>query len=331
MICLGPDFEYFPNAVKTCLIVKLQHLRKARALFWGTGVVITDASKCHLGSALGTDEFLNSYVQNKVSTWVGEMEKFSEIAITQPQAAYTAFTHVFLHRWSYIARTVPFTPELFHPLDDVLSLRFLIAMTDRPEFGSIERELLSLPARLGELGVIIPTVHFSSSFLSSSHVAAPLVDHLLRKCTSCSLDVYQQMYQYKLALRVSRRNDLSAQADLLCDKLSPQLRCAFEAASERGTLCWLTTLPIAEYGFALSKGEFHDALCLRFGWQPVNLPQTCVCGKPFCVEHAFTCTCGGFPSIRHNEVKDLTASLLSEVCSDVGVEPALQPLDGEPL
>jgi len=28
---------------------------------------------------------------------------------------------------------------------------------------------------------------------------------------------------------------------------------------------------------------------------------------------------------------DLTASLLSEVCSDVGVEPALQPLDGEVL
>ena len=61
------------------------------------------------------------------------------------------------------------------------------------------------------------------------------------------------------------------------------------------------------------------------------MPQTCVCGKPFCEEHAFTCPCGGFPSIRHNEVRDLTASLLSEVCSDVGVEPALQPLDGEPL
>ena len=49
------------------------------------------------------------------------------------------------------------------------------------------------------------------------------------------------------------------------------------------------------------------------------------------MEHAFTCPCGRFPSIRHNEVRDLTASLLSEVCSDVGVEPALQPLDGEPL
>ena len=77
--------------------------------------------------------------------------------------------------------------------------------------------------------------------------------------------------------------------------------------------------------------EFRDALCLKFGWQPVNLPQTCVCGKPFCVEHAFTCPCDGFPSVCHNEVRDLTASLLSEVCCDVGVEPALQPVECKPL
>ena len=35
--------------------------------------------------------------------------------------------------------------------------------------------------------------------------------------------------------------------------------------------------------------------------------------------------------IRHNENRDLTASLLSEVCSDIRVEPALQPVEGEPL
>jgi len=49
------------------------------------------------------------------------------------------------------------------------------------------------------------------------------------------------------------------------------------------------------------------------------------------MEHAFSFPCGGFPSIRHNEVQDLTAGLLTEVCCDVGVEPALQPLDCEPL
>jgi len=163
------------------------------------------------------------------------------------------------------------TSEFFHPLDDVLNLRFLPAMTSQLPFSSIERELLSLPACLGGMGVIVPSVHFSSSFLSSSLVTAPLVDHLLRKDTSCSLDVYQQMYQCRLDLRVSCHSDLSAQAGFLCDWLSPHLRHAFDAASERGTSWWLTTLPIVEHGFALSKGEFCDSLCLRFGWQPCNL------------------------------------------------------------
>ena len=121
--CLILEFGYYPNATKTCLIVKSQHLCKARVLFWGTGVVITDDGKCHPGSALGTDEFLISYVRDKVSSWVGEIEKLSDIAVTQPQAAYVAST-VFLHHWSDIARTVLMSHDLYCPLDEVLSLYF---------------------------------------------------------------------------------------------------------------------------------------------------------------------------------------------------------------
>ena len=81
----------------------------------------------------------------------------------------------------------------------------------------------------------------------------------------------------------------------------------------------------------MPKGEFRNALCLRFEWQLARLPLSCVCGKSFNVEHAFSCPCSSFPTICHNEICDLTAYLLSEVCPDVGVEPALQPLDSEPL
>ncbi len=49
------------------------------------------------------------------------------------------------------------------------------------------------------------------------------------------------------------------------------------------------------------------------------------------IDHALSCPNGGFPSIRHNEIRDLTANLLTEVCSDVCIEPELQPLSGEVL
>ena len=40
---------------------------------------------------------------------------------------------------------------------------------------------------------------------------------------------------------------------------------------------------------------------------------------------------GRFPTIRHNELRDSTATVLSEVCHDVAIEPVLQRLTGESL
>ena len=49
------------------------------------------------------------------------------------------------------------------------------------------------------------------------------------------------------------------------------------------------------------------------------------------MEHALTCAKGGFVHCRHNEIRDLTATLLTEVCKDVRVEPELQPVTHEVL
>ena len=47
--------------------------------------------------------------------------------------------------------------------------------------------------------------------------------------------------------------------------------------------------------------------------------------------HAMNCPAGGYPTLRHNELRDFTANALSEVCSSVCVEPSLQTLSGETL
>ena len=51
----------------------------------------------------------------------------------------------------------------------------------------------------------------------------------------------------------------------------------------------------------------------------------------FNVEYALSCPKGGFPTIRHNEIRDITASLLTEVCTEVCVEPELQPATPDQL
>ncbi len=115
------------------------------------------------------------------------------------------------------------------------------------------------------------------------------------------------------------------------DTETGSLKRSMTLAQEKGASTWLTSLPIEEYGFALHKGAFRDALALRYSWQPLRAPADCPCGSKFTIEHSLSCPKGGFPTIRHNEVRDITANLLSEVCTDVCIEPNLQPVTGEAL
>ena len=95
------------------------------------------------------------------------------------------------------------------------------------------------------------------------------------------------------------------------------------------TSAWLTTLPIKDEGYVLNKQCFWDLICLRYGWRLKHIPETCPCGKAFNFQHAFQCAKGGFISLRHNRIRNITANLLTEVCKDVRVEPQLQSLSGE--
>ena len=111
----------------------------------------------------------------------------------------------------------------------------------------------------------------------------------------------------------------------------PLFNVPWNSLGMKGASTWLTTLPIDKHGFALHKAAFRDSLSLRYGWPFQDSPSYCSCGQQFSVEHALSCKTGGFPVVRHNEVRDITATLLTEVCHEVKTEPHLQPLSGESL
>ena len=129
----------------------------------------------------------------------------------------------------------------------------------------------------------------------------------------------------RLRVNIEKNLDNAAKEALFTDLPKSLLR-SVEVASEKGASTWLIALPPIEHGFALHKWSFRDALCLRYGWTPSYLPSHCVCGKDFTIEHALSCMCGGFLSIRHNEIRDATAHFLSDVCHNVMIEPSLQEL-----
>ena len=104
-----------------------------------------------------------------------------------------------------------------------------------------------------------------------------------------------------------------------------------EMCLEKGAPNWLSALPLKEAGFSLNKLEFRDAIALRYDRPVPRLSDISACGNEFTRDHTMICKTGGFVSLRHNELCDLTGNILREVCRNVEVEPLFQPLTGEKL
>ena len=83
--------------------------------------------------------------------------------------------------------------------------------------------------------------------------------------------------------------------------------------------------------FRFEQAHFWDGISVRYGWPLNNLPMTCACSSKYDFQHSMSCKKGGLVSIRHNDIYDLTAYILREVCNDVEVEAKLMPLTGEQL
>ena len=74
------------------------------------------------------------------------------------------------------------------------------------------------------------------------------------------------------------------------------------------------------------------ALCIRYGRQLQDLPDSCVCEAKLTTAHAFTCPTGGYTIDHHNDMRDLLAGLMREAgVVDVETEPELLPCQAEAL
>ena len=326
----GPAFGYVPNPVKTWLLVKDSELANAKELFAETGVQITTEGRRLLGAPVGTTKFCEFYVESAVTSWRQELEVLATVARTQPHAAFAAFAHGFVGKWTFLSRTTDATAPLFQPLEETIRCKFIPGLTSRSTPGDAIRELLALPPRLGGLGVINPASSLAQEYGRSKKICAPLTSLILEQ--KMALDRAGELVAHNRSQTTRlRQKALEQSAGDLRSSLPVDLQRTMEVFSDKGASHWLCVLPVSCHGFALPKAAFRDALCLRYNWVPDHLPAQCSCGQPFSIDHALSCTSGGYSILRHNEIRDLTASLLEQVCQDVTLEPPLQPLSGEQL
>ena len=324
----GPSLGYFPNAKKCWLIVKPEKEEAARDLFDQTSINISTRGQKHLGAVLGSRSYLEEYVSEKVDDWVGQVVKLAEFAATQPQACYAAYTFGLKHKWTYYLRTLSDIEELLEPLERAISDALIPTITGHTCTTS-ERELLALPVRMGGLGLENPVERAGFEHAMSLQVTAPLVTQIVSQAHEPPDDALIRSLQ--LTTRRERDVRLDDKLEDLRNSLPEKTKRAVNLAAEKGASSWLTVIPVKEMDLNLNKREFKDAVHLRYDWQINDVPNVCICGEPFNVDHAMICKRGGFIIQRHNELRDLEAQMLDLVCHDVEVEPVLQEITGESL
>ena len=271
---------------------------------------------------------MRSYVENKIDSLRLELSKITGVAKTQPQSAYAALTHGLAAKWLFISRTTPTVADLFAPLEQTIQEQLIPKMTVRDTLNLQEREILALPTRLGGLSLNIPTLTSDLEYKISRLISFPLTERIIAQEESYT-EIRNEIRNSQLEMHKTKRLAARIAALELKSRLNEEERM-LELASEKGASNWPTTIPLERYNFDLHKGAFRDALNLRYGWEHKHLPSHCGCNKPFSVDHALSCPIGGYPIIRHNELRELTADLFRKAgCRDVVTEDVLQDLEGE--
>ena len=336
----GPGIGYYPNPEKTILITKPEHYTRALQLFPYITVTI-DGQKYldkdqnskipgYLGSFIGEQQTLKEFVDKQVEDWCNDIDDLSSIAKTDPQLAYSAYIYGTSKRWQFLCRTTPGISGFLHKLEEKIRSSLIPAITGRDHITDDMRLLYSLPARLGGLGFLIPTEEADLEFSYSQIATKQLTEAIFNQ--ERKLRINEEERENAIdeiqKMKNQRYKDLTERLSML---LPEKLWKLVQFASEKGASSWLTSLPLAEYGFRLNKEEFVDAICLRYDLKMEDVPRLCVCGDAYSINHCLTCRRGGFVIWRHDTIRNTIFDLVKDVCKDTRKEPALLPVGGRQL
>ena len=94
--------------------------------------------------------------------------------MAQPHAMFSAYVHGRYDKWSYLTQKEPLISHHLEPLDKFVRTQLVTKLMAHPPPSDLEINLISLPARVGSLGIAMPSVQSIDNFNASLKVAAPL-------------------------------------------------------------------------------------------------------------------------------------------------------------
>ena len=196
---------------------------------------------------IGTEENKNNYIKDKISEWTKEINILKDIS-TKPQAAYTAYVTSYQQNLTYLLRTIPNIEDQLKKIDEVVSHKMISAIIGGHIINNAERVMLSLPIRLGGLGLNIFAETAENECRYSIRITSHLQAHILGTNNS------EDKTRGEIKAECEKRNrEILRQFLAISDEKTKRM---METLNQKGVSNKLTNLPIKEHEYELTKQEF---------------------------------------------------------------------------
>ena len=261
--------------------------KEAKRVF-GDEVNITTEGQRHLGAVIASQEYEDQYCEEKVRVKKEEIERLSEIAKSQPHAAYIGYKSKF----TYFMRTIGSFEDYVDPIQEVIEDLLLPTLFGQSEPLTNEvRRLATLTTGQGGLGISDLRSEAPQQFVASRLITTVHVDCITSR-SPIMVPGERSTEELKRHQQSLKRASAKEKMDGIDSSLSPDLLRLINQSRDKGASSWLNAMPLADQGLALNKQEFRDSLRLRYDLPLVDLPSHCVCGDKFTVGHALSCKKG---------------------------------------
>ena len=150
---LGPKYGYLVNPAKCQLIIKPVGERQASIEFAGTNVEIKQGAQV-MGSVIGSSEASKKFPERCRNSIHKKFGQTGQFALSCPQNAYACLTKGVQQKLSFLSRTTPSMDGVPDMVEERLG-RVIPNIVGKEKFQN-EREVFSLPLRMGGLNIALP-------------------------------------------------------------------------------------------------------------------------------------------------------------------------------
>ena len=215
------------------------HFRKLLDIFKDSDIKFTLEGKRHLGAAIGSEEYKNNYMKEKIEEWRKEITELSKIAQSQPQAAFAGFIFGEQHKFTYFLRTLKGMEEHLKPLDEAINNELLPALFGG-KISANERKLISLPIKLGGLGISIVSEKAEEYYQNSQKCTKALIE-IIKEQGDILPDI-NQVKKAKQEVKIDGEKKLHDGKENILNQIPPECRRTVEEIEKNGTSSWLNVM-----------------------------------------------------------------------------------------